>query len=103
MRFCLAWLLFAPVLVAQKPPFDAVAMMQLKRVSDPQISPDGKTVAFVVQTVDLEANKKPKHVYSVAIEGGTPKQLTNTGDANDRPRWSPDGKIFYISDRSGSA
>ncbi|HEY3836924.1 MAG TPA: S9 family peptidase [Bryobacteraceae bacterium] len=102
MRSCLLlWLLAIPLL-AQKTPFDAAAMMQLKRISDPQISPDGKTVAFVVQSVDLDANKKPKQIYSVPIEGGTPKQLTITGEANDRPRWSRDGKIFFISDRAGT-
>jgi dipeptidyl aminopeptidase/acylaminoacyl peptidase len=103
MRFCLLALLSAAsVLVAQKTPFDAAAMMQLARISDPQISPDGKTVAFVVQTVDIDANKKPKHIYVVPIEGGTAKKLTETGEANDRPRWSPDGKIFFSSDRSGT-
>src|SRR3954471_2094254 len=103
MRFCLlAFVLTAPILIAQKAPFDAAAMMQLARISDPQISPDGKTVAFVVQTVDIEANKKPKHIYAVPLEGGTPKKLTDVGEGNDRPRWSPDGKLYYTSDRSGT-
>ncbi len=102
MRFCLLALMAAPILVAQKAPFDAAAMMQLSRISDPQISPDGKTVAFVVQTVDLDANKKLKHIYAVPIEGGSPKRLTTEGEDNDRPRWSKDGKIFYTSDRAGT-
>jgi dipeptidyl aminopeptidase/acylaminoacyl peptidase len=104
MRFCLLILfLAAPPIHAQKQPFDAAAMMQLARISDPQISPDGKTVAFVVQTVTLEANKKPKNIYTVPIGGGTPTLLSNAGDSNDRPRWSKDGKIFFISDRSGTS
>ncbi len=41
----------APVF-AQKP-FDVDALLQLARVSDPQVSPDGRTVAFTVQTVDV--------------------------------------------------
>jgi dipeptidyl aminopeptidase/acylaminoacyl peptidase len=102
MRSFLLWLLAIPILFAQKTPFDTTAMMQLKRISDPQISPDGKTVAFVVQTVDLDANKKPQQIYTVPITGGNPKQLTLTGEANDRPRWSNDGKIYFISDRSGT-
>ena len=75
-------------------------MMQLKRISDPQISPDGKTVAFVVQTVDLEANKKPKNIYTVPIGGGAATLLSSAGDSNDRPRWAKDGKIYFISDRA---
>ena len=103
MRICLLSLLAAGLsLLAQKAPFDAAAMMQLARISDPQISPDGKTVVFVVQSVDIEANKKPKHIYTVPIEGGSPLQITHTGEANDRPRWSKDGKIFFISDRAGT-
>ncbi len=102
MRFrLLTFLLAAPLIYAQKDPFDATAMMQLARISDPQVSPDGKTVAFVVQTVNLEANKKPKNIYTVPLEGGKPILLSSAGESNDRPRWSKDGKIFFISDRSG--
>jgi dipeptidyl aminopeptidase/acylaminoacyl peptidase len=102
MRLCvLSVFLAISVVYAQKQPFDAAAMMQLARISDPQISPDGKTVAFVVQTVNLEANKKPKNIYTVPLGGGTPTQISNAGDSNDRPRWSKDGKLFFISDRTG--
>jgi len=98
----LALVVAAPFVFAQKAPFDAAAMMQLSRISDPQISPDGKTVAFVVQTIDIDANKRPKHIYTVPLEGGAPKRLTDVGDSNERPRWSKDGKLFYVSDRSGT-
>jgi dipeptidyl aminopeptidase/acylaminoacyl peptidase len=92
----------APVF-AQKP-FDVDALLKLSRVSDPQVSPDGKMVAFTVQTVDLVANKKPTNIYVVPITGGTPVKITGAGTANERPRWSPDSKsIAFVSDRSGSA
>jgi dipeptidyl aminopeptidase/acylaminoacyl peptidase len=92
------------MLFAQKRPFDANALLELKRIGDPQISPDGKTVAFAVQSVDLAANRKPQQIWTVSLAGGTPRQITQLGDHNTRPRWSPDGKhIAYISDRGGSA
>ena len=74
---------------AQKLPFDAQALMKVSRISDPQLAPDGRTVAFTVQTIDLDGNKKPKQIYTVAMDGGIPRRLTNAGDANERARWAP--------------
>ena len=89
---------------AQKKPFDVNALLELKRIGDPQISPDGKLVAFTVQTVDVAANKKPVQVWIVPLEGGAPRQITQDGESNQRPRWSPDSKrIAYLSDRGGSS
>jgi dipeptidyl aminopeptidase/acylaminoacyl peptidase len=97
----LAFALAAPVL-AQKS-FDVNALLQLSRVDDPQISPDGRMVAFTVQTVDPAANTKPRQIYVVPIAGGQPVRITNAGSINERPRWSPDSKqIAFISDRGGS-
>ena len=97
-------MLASSLLFAQKRPFDVNAMMELKRISDPQLSPDGKTVAFTVQSVDLAANKKPMQIWVAPLSGGAPKQLTHEGEGNQRARWSPDSKrIAYISDRGGSS
>ena len=89
---------------AQKRPFDVNALMELKRIDDPQISPDGKWVAFTVQTVDLAANKKPQQIWIAPLEGGAPRQITREGESNERPRWLPDStRLAYISDRGGSS
>jgi dipeptidyl aminopeptidase/acylaminoacyl peptidase len=104
-RRLLIFLLFASTAVlAQKRAFDANALMELKRIGDPQISPDGKWVSFTVQTVDVAANTKPSQIWIAPLAGGTPRQLTHEGEANQRARWSPDSKrIAYISDRGGSS
>lgn len=103
-RALIAGLASALLLSAQKLPFDANALMELKRIGDPQISPDGKWVAFTVQTVDVAANKKPQQIWMVPLEGGTPRQITHDGDSNQRARWSPDSKrLAYLSDRGGSS
>ena len=87
---------------ASKAPFTFDAMMKLKRIDDPQLSPDGKWVAFTVQTIDLPQNNKPAQIYVVPLAGGSPHKLTNQGVSNSRPRWAPDSKrIFFVSDRSG--
>ena len=104
MRRLLLLLTTCAIVFAQKKPFDVNALMALKRIGDPQISPDGKLVAFTVQTVDVAANKKPVQVFTVPLEGGTPRQITQDGESNQRPRWSPDSKrIAYLSDRGGSS
>lgn len=99
----IACLSVASVAQAQKAPFTVEALMQIQRISDPQLSPDGQRVAFVVQTIDLEKNARPRHIYVASLNGGTPRRLTWAGESNYRPRWSPDGRrIAFISDRSGT-
>ncbi len=91
-------------LFAQRLPFNVNALLQIQRISEPQLSPDGRTVAFTVQTPDLDKNTRPKQIYVVPSGGGTPRQITFEGTSNERPRWSPDSKqIFFISNRGGSS
>ena len=88
----------APLASPGPQPFDVNTLLSLVRLSDPQISPDGKTVAFVAQSVDLAANKKQNSIYTVPLAGGEPRKL---GDG-DRPRWMPDSlRLIFDSDRSG--
>jgi dipeptidyl aminopeptidase/acylaminoacyl peptidase len=104
MRRLTFLLMFCAIAIAQRKPFDVNALLELKRIGDPQISPDGKWVAFQVQTVDVAANKKPVQIWIVPLTGGGPQQITHDGESNQRPRWSPDSKrIVYLSDRGGSS
>ncbi len=78
-------------------------LFRFQRVSDPQISPDGKTVAYVLTTVDLAGNSSSSAIWLVPTAGGEPRQFTNTTKKDRHPRWSPDGKrILFESNRSGS-
>ena len=100
----LALLGTASSLVAQKKMLDAGSLWKIQRLSEPSLSPDGKTVAFVVRKFDVDKNTSTRHLYSVPLDGGTPKQLTTEGSVNERPRWTPDSKrILFISNRSGSS
>jgi dipeptidyl aminopeptidase/acylaminoacyl peptidase len=95
-------LICAPLLGARKP-FDAGALWRLARISDPQLSPDGKNVAFVVETPDVDGNTRPKQIYVVPAAGGAPRRLTTGGSVNERPRWSPDSRrLAFVSNGSGT-
>ncbi|MBI1790581.1 MAG: hypothetical protein HYR60_23875, partial [Acidobacteria bacterium] len=52
-RIPILGLALAGLMVAQKPPFDAEALLKLGRISDPRISPDGQTVAYTVTSIDI--------------------------------------------------
>ena len=67
-------------------------LVKQRRVGDPQLSPDGKTVAFTIGDVDKAANKTLTHIYTVSIDGSNLKQITKGDKSNSSPRWSPDGK-----------
>lgn len=87
-----------------KRPITFEDLMKVERISDPQVSPDGKAVAYVQGTVNLEANKTVRHIWLAPVEGGEPKQLTRGEGSDTRPRWSPDGKsIAFISTRAGKS
>src|SRR5271169_3470679 len=79
-------------------------LAKVQRIADPQLSPDGKWIAYEVTVVDLAANKKVSHIWVVSAEGGEPRQLTRGDGSDTRPRWSPDGKsLAFISTRGGSS
>jgi len=73
-------------------PFTIGDLLNVRRVGDPQLSPDGKTVLYTVGVVDKANNRVVTQIYSVSANGGEPRRITTGDRSNSGPRWSPDGK-----------
>jgi dipeptidyl aminopeptidase/acylaminoacyl peptidase len=79
-------------------------LAKVQRIDDPQLSPDGKWIAYQVGVVNLAANKTNRHIWLMSSEGGEPRQLTQGEGSDSRPRWSPDGKsLAFVSTRGGKS
>jgi dipeptidyl aminopeptidase/acylaminoacyl peptidase len=91
------------VLSAQQPrPMSLVQLAELPRLFDPQLSPDGKSVVYMLGTADWTAGRLAFHLWRQNTSGGAPVALTpgSTGDIPGSNRWSPDGSSILFS-RSG--
>lgn len=78
-------------------------LIKMQRVSQPAISPDGKTVAYTVATPNQETNRSESNIWITRVGGGAVTQLTRSGH-DSAPGWSPDGKtIAFLSSRSGAS
>lgn len=73
---------------------------RLKSVNDPQISPDGKWIAYVVSSPDSAKDKYDSDIWMVSWDGKESIQLTSSPESESTPRWSPDGKyLTFLSSR----
>jgi dipeptidyl aminopeptidase/acylaminoacyl peptidase len=90
----LALCAFAVTAQAQTPRarFTVQEMLKIQRVADPQLSPDGKWIAYQVTVPDVAANRNRTQIFVVSVAGGEPKQLTSGAASSSTPRWSPDGR-----------
>ncbi len=84
--------------------FSAKDLIALDRLSDPQVSPDGTKVAYVVRTTDVANDRGRTGLWLANVDGsGVPLPLAEDDAADFSPRWAVDGSaIFFLSRRSGS-
>jgi dipeptidyl aminopeptidase/acylaminoacyl peptidase len=72
-------------------------------VTDPQVSPDGRWVAYVVTTNDREPDEARSAVWMVSWDGSERLALTAAADGTGKPKWSPDGRyLAFVTTPSGA-
>ncbi|HEX8708679.1 MAG TPA: S9 family peptidase [Pyrinomonadaceae bacterium] len=79
--------------------FTVNELLKVRRVSDPQLSPDGRMIAYTITDVNMAANRSFTQIYLIPAAGGAePRQLTNGASSASTPRWSPDGRrLAFVS------
>src|ERR1700739_2733828 len=90
-----------PANCQQKRPIRFQDLAAMHRLGGPQISPDGKWIAYEVGTPNVEANRVVRDIWLIPAGGGEARQITR-GGSDTRPRWSPDSKrLTFLSSRDG--
>jgi dipeptidyl aminopeptidase/acylaminoacyl peptidase len=83
-----------------KRPMTLVDVLNIPNLTDPQLSPDGRQVAYVLAKADWTENKRISHIWRINADGTGSVQLTSGKDGETSPRWSPDGlTIAFIAKR----
>ena len=96
----------APMRAQQAPlrrPMSIVDLAELPRILDPQLSPDGRFVVYMLNRADWRANRQVPHIWRQAIAGGAPTQMTNGDVGENTARWSPDGQSILFLTRGKDA
>ncbi len=86
------------------PGFSVQDLVRMDRLSDPQPSPDGESIAFVRRQTEMEADKGRTDIWVIDSTGENLRQVTDREASDSGPRWSADGgSLYFLSSRSGSS
>jgi dipeptidyl aminopeptidase/acylaminoacyl peptidase len=87
-------------LAAQKRALTFDDYIALKSVGDPQLSPDGRSVAYTVTEYSLKDNRGTARVWLADVATGRARRLTQGPGSDRQPRWSPGGETLgFVSTR----
>ncbi len=84
--------------------FTPEVMWKMGRLGSASLSPDGSSAVYSVTRYNMKENKGLSQIYTRDMVSGKESALTDNTSSNSDPQWSADGeKIYFISNRSGSA
>ena len=81
-------------------------LVRLYRLSDPEVSPDGRYVAYTLRETDIDANRGRTDIWLLDLNDATKtaRRVTQHAANDSTPRWAADGRgFFFLSTRSGSS
>ncbi|HEX4574871.1 MAG TPA: S9 family peptidase [Gemmatimonadales bacterium] len=100
LRLLALCLVLATPAAAQKHGLTIDDFLALKTVGDPQLSPDGRWVAYTVTAASLQDNRGTTRVWLVDVATGQARELTAGPGSDRQPRWGPDGKsLAFVATR----
>jgi dipeptidyl aminopeptidase/acylaminoacyl peptidase len=76
-------------------------LWRLARPAQPALSPDGAQLCVSVTTHDMETNKGTSKLWLLSTFGGEPRALTEAGEKDGSPQWSPDGRLVAFVAKRG--
>jgi len=93
---------FSALVRTQSPrPLGIVDFLNIPRLADPQVSPDGRDALYTRSDADWKTGRRVSHIWRVGLAGGAPMQLTNGSESENAPRWSPDGRTIAFTAKRG--
>src|SRR5438309_2183203 len=97
--FAMAWAV--TVAAAGKRPITETDLLKFQWVADPQISPDGREVTYVLVTVNENEDRYDTSLWQVATTGSAAPRRLTAGPRDSSPRWSPDGRSLAFTRSAG--